>query len=102
MTYTVRVDDNYHCMDESQRYTHGEFETYDEALTACRGIVDQFTDRPGDHLLQAARCLLGLGEKESFRRSCTFQQRFADSGLRHQHPQKTNGCPKAAVLYRWL
>jgi hypothetical protein len=42
MTYTVRVDDNYHYMDESERYTHGEFETYDEALAACRGIVDRF------------------------------------------------------------
>ena len=44
MTYTVRVDDNYHYMDSSERYTYGEFQTYEEALAACRSIVDQFLE----------------------------------------------------------
>jgi hypothetical protein len=31
MTFTVFVDDNYHCMDKDKRYTHGEFETLEAA-----------------------------------------------------------------------
>jgi hypothetical protein len=42
MTYSVRVDDNYHYMDSTERYTHGTFETWEEALTAARGIVDGY------------------------------------------------------------
>jgi hypothetical protein len=41
MTYTVIVDDNYHYMDESERYKLGEFETRDAAVEACRKIVDR-------------------------------------------------------------
>ena len=29
--YVVSVDDNYHYMDESERYDHGRFATYEEA-----------------------------------------------------------------------
>lgn len=42
MGYRVMVDDNYHYMDESQRYLQGEYATYSEALAACQEIVDQF------------------------------------------------------------
>jgi hypothetical protein len=42
MKYRVLVDDNYHYMDESERYTHGEFDTLEEALAACKRIVDEF------------------------------------------------------------
>jgi hypothetical protein len=37
----VLVDDNSHYQDESERYQHGEFETYEEALHACKAIVDE-------------------------------------------------------------
>jgi hypothetical protein len=40
MTYIVFVDDNFHYMDSSERTTHGEFETLDAAVDACRKIVD--------------------------------------------------------------
>ena len=40
--YTVYVDDNYHCMDESERYKLGDFATLDEAIEACKRSVDQF------------------------------------------------------------
>jgi hypothetical protein len=36
------VDDNFHYMDESERYFHGEFATCAEALAACRVIVDEY------------------------------------------------------------
>jgi len=42
MTYTVRVDDNYHYMDADKRYTHGEYETLEDAIKAAKEIVDDF------------------------------------------------------------
>ncbi len=41
-TYIVKVDDNFHYMDESQRYTLGEFDSYDEAVAKCQTIVDDY------------------------------------------------------------
>jgi len=40
--YAVLVDDNYHYMDESERNTHGCFATLDEAIAACKQIVDEY------------------------------------------------------------
>ena len=40
--YRVLVDDNFHYMDEEERYTLGEFASYEEAEEACRRIVDEF------------------------------------------------------------
>jgi hypothetical protein len=40
MTYRVLVDDNFHFMDEDERYTHGEYESLAEAIAACKKIVD--------------------------------------------------------------
>ncbi len=41
-TYTVYVDDNFHYMDESERYKIGEFNNCDAAIAACKRIVDEF------------------------------------------------------------
>jgi hypothetical protein len=40
--YKVIVADNFHYMDESEHYTHGEFDQYEEALIASKKIVDDF------------------------------------------------------------
>lgn len=40
MPFIVFVDDNFHYHDESERYEHGAFETYEEAVTVCKAIVD--------------------------------------------------------------
>jgi hypothetical protein len=40
--YQVLIDDNFAYMDESERVAHGVFATADEALAACRSIVDEF------------------------------------------------------------
>jgi len=40
--YHLRVYDNFHYMDESEAYDHGQFGTYEEALIAARAIVDEF------------------------------------------------------------
>ena len=35
------VDDNFHFMDEDERYCAGEFATYEEALAAAKRIVEE-------------------------------------------------------------
>ena len=40
--YTVYVDDNFHYMDESERYKLGIYEGCASAIAACKGIVDEF------------------------------------------------------------
>lgn len=40
--YTVKVDDNFHYMDESERYTLGVFDDCESAVQACKKIVDEF------------------------------------------------------------
>jgi hypothetical protein len=42
MNYKVLVDDNFHYMDDSERYELGEFLTLDEAIEASRKIVDEY------------------------------------------------------------
>jgi hypothetical protein len=38
--YKVMVDDNFHHMDEEERYEHGVYETVEEAIAACHAIVN--------------------------------------------------------------
>ena len=38
--FAVFVDDNFHYQDESERYRLGEYETWEEAVAACRKLVD--------------------------------------------------------------
>jgi len=38
--YKVLVSDNYHYGDPDDRYEHGSFETLNDALAACRTIVE--------------------------------------------------------------
>ncbi|MBX7484134.1 hypothetical protein [Qipengyuania qiaonensis] len=40
--WIVYVDDNYHYMDEDERYCLGTFNSLDGAVAACRKIVDEF------------------------------------------------------------
>jgi hypothetical protein len=45
--YTVFVDDNFHYMDESERYKLGEFADCASAMAACKQIVDEFLTTHG-------------------------------------------------------
>ena len=38
--YRVLINDNAHYMDESERVDHGVFATADQAIAACKAIVD--------------------------------------------------------------
>jgi len=40
--YEVMVDDNYHYVDESERYRLGAFDSCAEATAACRKLVDEY------------------------------------------------------------
>jgi hypothetical protein len=44
MPYIVFVDDNFHYMDESERYKLGEFADCASAVAACKRIVDVYLD----------------------------------------------------------
>jgi len=48
MKYIVFVDDNFHHMDESQRYKLGEYDSCSEAIDECMKIVDEFIDKAYD------------------------------------------------------
>jgi hypothetical protein len=41
MPYKVLVDDNFHHTDESARGVYGSFVTAEEALDACKRMIDQ-------------------------------------------------------------
>jgi hypothetical protein len=65
MTYIVWVDDNYHYMDEDERYKLGEFKTLDAAIAACKKIVDDFlasTYAPGMSAAELNASYTGFGE----------------------------------------
>ncbi|MEO7650176.1 MAG: hypothetical protein ABIZ80_06890 [Bryobacteraceae bacterium] len=62
--YTVFVDDNFHYMDESERYRHGEFDDCKSAIAACKRIVDEFlaTCDPGLTAGEMYSTYTGFGE----------------------------------------
>jgi hypothetical protein len=37
--YTVLVDDNFHSMDESERYEKGSYDTAEQAIEVCRELT---------------------------------------------------------------
>jgi hypothetical protein len=63
--YEVFVDDNFHFMDESERYKLGEFKTCEEAVAACMKIVDGFLEKgfkKGMSFKELYEGYLGFGE----------------------------------------
>lgn len=42
MKYHLRVYDNFHYNDESEAYDQGLYNSYDHALEAAKGVVDEF------------------------------------------------------------
>ena len=61
--YKVLIDDNFHYMDLSERVTHGMFETADEAIAACKLIVDQcLVFGPGMTAADAYDLYAGFGD----------------------------------------
>lgn len=81
MKYQVFVDDNFHYMDESERYLHGEFDTADQAITACKKIVDECLEnsyQPNMTAEQLYESYVGFGDDpfiKSDDASCDFHAR---------------------------
>jgi len=40
--YIVMVDDNFHFMDESERYRDSEYDNYEDAVAKCKSIIDDY------------------------------------------------------------
>ena len=65
MSFKVLVDDNYHHMDESERYELGEFKTWAAAVAASKQIVDEFlvsSYRPGMTAKELYQGYVSFGE----------------------------------------
>ncbi|SPJ15818.1 hypothetical protein SBDP2_560001 [Syntrophobacter sp. SbD2] len=65
MKYKVLVDDNFHYMDEDERYALGEFDTAEDAIAACKKIVDECLRRshkPGITSKELFEGYVGFGE----------------------------------------
>jgi len=66
---TVYVDDNFHYMNEDERYVLGEFETEEEALAVCKKIVDDYllaAFKPGLTAKELYASYVGFGEDPWF------------------------------------
>jgi hypothetical protein len=61
--YAVFVDDNFHYMNEDERYKDGDYATLEEAVSKCRQIVDDFLER--EHKP-------GMSATELYDRYCSF------------------------------
>ena len=65
MSYRVLVDDNYHFMDESERYELGTYATLEAAIQAAQAVVDDFllsALQPGQTAQELYVIYTGFGE----------------------------------------
>jgi hypothetical protein len=45
MSYKVFVDDNFHYMDEEDRFLLGEFDAFEAAVAACQQVVNEYLEQ---------------------------------------------------------
>ncbi|MEJ2600623.1 MAG: hypothetical protein P8Z00_19985 [Anaerolineales bacterium] len=65
MSYRVLVDDNFHYLDETERYELGSFEDLESAIRAAKKVVDSFLAseyQPGITARQLFKYYLTFGE----------------------------------------
>ena len=110
--YTVYVDDNFHYMDESERYKLGEFDDCASAVAACKKLVDEslqqgFTEKTTAEELQKNYAFFG---EDPFIVSddpkCKFSARdYASRRIEEAHaPSGARREPEAglkACSYEW-
>lgn len=65
MSFRVLVDDNFHYMDEDERYELGTFPTLDAAIEAAKAVVD-------DYLTHALAQKPGMSADELFASYASF------------------------------
>ncbi len=59
--YKVYVDDNFHFMDESERYCAGSFDTFEQAVAKCKQIVDWSLSESAEITNNAQSLLMSYG-----------------------------------------
>jgi len=65
MPYKLFVDDNFHYMDEDERYLSGTFDTAEAAVVKAKHIVDDFLSsayKPGMSAAELYHSYVGFGE----------------------------------------
>ena len=65
MPYKLFVDDNFHYMDEDERYLAGTFDSAEAAVVKARRIVDDFLNsayEPGMSAAELYHSYVGFGE----------------------------------------
>lgn len=65
MAFKVVVADNFHYMDESESYEHGEYPSLELAVEAAKQIVDQYLAsayKPGTNATELYRDYVNFGE----------------------------------------
>jgi hypothetical protein len=94
--YTVLVDDNFHYMNEAERYELGEFETWDTALAAAQQIVDRFLAsavRPGMTAEELYDHYRGFGEDPFIVPATATDERRAFSAWSYAKDRCMQLCP---------
>ena len=87
-TYEVLVDDNFHYMDESERYSAGVFPTYGEALGRAKRIVDRSLHdlhEPGKSVDDLMASYVSFGEDPWIRPTPEGTERFSARNYARQH-----------------
>jgi hypothetical protein len=97
-TFEVFIDDNFHYMDEDERYSIGRFKTYGAALEKAKSIVDRSLNdllEPGKSADELMASYVMFGEDPFIRPTPEGVQRFsARDYARQRAPEVIDGAEK--------
>jgi hypothetical protein len=94
--YRVNVDDNFHYMNEDERWVLGEYATYEEALAAAKKMVEGFFEdsEPGMNPAEAYEAYTMGGDDpwiEAFGGSTPPETRFSAWGYAKELSERLFG-----------
>jgi len=94
--YRVNVDDNFHYMNENERWILGEYATYGEALAASRKMVEDFFADPEQDITptQAYEAYTMMGDDpwiEAFGGASAPETRFSAWGYAREYSERLFG-----------
>ena len=100
--FEVFVDDNFHYQDESERYKHGEYDTWEEAVETCKKLVDGellHLYKPGESAGELYFSYTSFGE-DPFIRPAPRGERFSAWEYAQQRCEEisTNGAISRATM----
>ncbi len=104
-SYEVLVDDNFHYMDEDERYSAEVFQTYAEALGLAKRIVDESLldlHDPGKSVGDLIASYVSFGEDPWIRPTQEGTERFsARDYARQRAPEVVSGLVTANRAKKW-